>query len=291
MYSMTGFGSASAMHEPYKINVEIKSLNSKFADVRFKAPTEFSMLEMEVRQLALEKALRGKIEINLSLDGQNLEGSLSEIDEQVFTNYYNQLHRLSETIGVDSNNIINAIMQLPGVVKLQEFRVDKNMKKGILQAIDEALNHLMDHRQKEGRALAVALSESIQSIVQGQEQISSLEAERMENVRTRISQNLEQHIPPEKIDNGRYEQELVYYLDKMDVHEEMIRLKQHCDYFMEELQNDEAIKGKKLSFISQEIGREINTLGAKANHAEIQRLVVEMKNELDKIKEQLANVL
>ncbi|MBY5958470.1 YicC family protein [Membranicola marinus] len=291
MYSMTGFGSASTMHEPYKINVEIKSLNSKFTDVRFKAPPEFSMLEMEVRQQAMEIALRGKIEISLTLEGQNMEGSLSEVDEQVFSNYYHQLDRLSNSLGADSKNIVSAILQLPGVVKLQEFKVDKDMKSDILNAIEVALGRLMNHRKKEGQALESALSASIQKIVDGQERIAELESERMENVRTRLSQNLEQHIPPEKIDNGRYEQELVYYLDKMDIHEEMIRLKQHCVYFMEELRNEDSVKGKKLNFIGQEIGREINTLGAKANHSDIQRLVVEMKNELDKIKEQLANVL
>lgn len=288
---MTGFGSASKMYDPYHISVEIKSLNSKFADIRLRAPAELSMLEMDIRQMALEIAKRGKIEISLTLEGQNMEGSLSEIDEQVFTNYYQQLQRLSDTLKIEPQNILSSIVQLPGVVKLLEFKVDQKMKTYILDTVREALAALMDHRQKEGQALATALSESTQKIVHGQQQISGLEEERMVQVRARLRQNLEQHIPPEKIDTGRYEQELVYYLDKMDIHEEMIRLSQHCDYFQEELQTNATIKGKKLTFISQEMGREINTLGAKANHSEIQHIVVEMKNELDKIKEQLANVL
>jgi len=279
------------MYDRYKINVEVKSLNSKYADVRLRAPAELSLLEMDIRQMALEAAKRGKIEINLTLDGQNLEGNLSEIDEQVFSNYFRQLHRLSDTLNIKPENIISSIVQLPGVVKLLEFKVDEKMQNSILKTISKALAALMDHRLMEGRALAKALSESTRNIIYGQEKIATLESERMVQVKTRLRQNLEQNIPMEKIDSGRYEQELIYYLDKMDIHEEMIRLKQHCDYFLEELENEETIKGKKLSFISQEMGREINTLGAKANHAEIQRKVVEMKNELDKIKEQLANVL
>lgn len=291
MYSMTGFGSASRMYDPYKINVEVKSLNSKFSDIRIKAPTELSMLEMDIRQITLEKVLRGKVEINLTLEGQKLEANLSEIDERVFTNYFHQIHRLADELDFEPTNILPSIVQLPGVVKLLEFKVDQQMKINILQALGEALDALMKHRKSEGDALAIALTESTRKIISRQEKIAEWESERMDQVKERLQQNLTQHIPLEKIDTGRYEQELIYYLDKMDIHEEMVRLRQHCEYFLSELQNSEVIKGKKLSFISQEMGREINTLGAKANHAEIQRLVVEMKNELDKIKEQLANVL
>lgn len=291
MYSMTGFGSSSRMYDPYKINVEIKSLNSKYADVRFKAPAEMSELEIDVRQMVLETAKRGKIDISLTLEGQNLEGNLSEIDEKVFSGFYQQLLRLAKTLDFEPVNIIPSIIQLPGVVKLQEFKVDQKMKESILETVREALTALMNHRLDEGEALASALRQSTGNIVDGQVKIANLESERMEQVRDRLRQQLDQHIPPEKIDSGRYEQELIYYLDKMDIHEEMIRLRQHCEYFLEELDNEDSIKGKKLNFISQEMGREINTLGAKASHSEIQRVVVEMKNELDKIKEQLANVL
>ena len=288
---MTGFGSSSMMYDPYKINVEVKSLNSKYADVRLKAPSELSLLDMDIRQIALEIAHRGKIEINVTLDGHHLEGSLSQIDEQVFSNYYNQLYNLSKKLDIKAENIIPSIVQLPGVVKLQEFKVDQKMQDSVLKTVREALIELMDHRLIEGQALAKALSDSTNRIIEGQTKIATMETERMDNVKSRLRQNLEQNIPLEKVDSGRYEQELIYYLDKMDIHEEMIRLKHHCEYFLEEVAKEETIKGKKLSFISQEMGREINTLGAKANHSEIQRLVVEMKNELDKIKEQLANVL
>ncbi len=291
MYSMTGFGSSSRMYDPYKINVEIKSLNSKFADVRFKAPAELSAFEVDVRQMTLETGQRGKIEVTLTLEGQSLEGNQSEIDEKVFAGFYQQLLRLADSLGFEPVNIISSIVQLPGVVKLQEFKVDQEMKESILETVREALAALMSHRLNEGKALAAALRESTQNIMEGQAEIANLEPERMDQVRTRLRQQLELHIPPEKIDSGRYEQELIYYLDKMDIHEEMIRLRQHCEYFLEELENGDIIKGKKLNFISQEMGREINTLGAKASHPEIQRQVVEMKNELDKIKEQLANVL
>lgn len=291
MYSMTGFGSAIRTYDPYKISVEVKSLNSKFSDIRIKAPAELSMLEMDIRQLTLEKLLRGKVDVQLTMEGQNMDSNVSEIDERVFTNYYHQIHRLADELNFEPSHILPSIIQLPGVVKLMEFKVDQQMKITIIEAVEEALDALMSHRKTEGRALAQALTESTQKIIRGQEKIAESEQERITQVKERLQQNLEQHIPPDKIDTGRYEQELIYYLDKMDIHEEMVRLRQHCEYFLSELQNCDLIKGKKLSFISQEMGREINTLGAKANHSEIQRLVVEMKNELDKIKEQLANVL
>lgn len=291
MYSMTGFGSASRMYDPYKITVEIKSLNSKFSDIRIKAPSELSVLEMDIRQMALETILRGKVEVSLTLEGQNMEANLSEIDERVFANYFHQIHRLADSLDFEPTNILPSIVQLPGVVKLLEFKVDQDMQSSILAAVRQALKSLMNHRETEGRALAQALRISTEKIVHLQEKIAGVEEERMIQVKNRLKLNLEQNIPLDKIDTGRYEQELIYYLDKMDIHEEMVRLRQHCEYFLEELGGDEMIKGKKLSFISQEMGREINTLGAKANHSEIQRYVVEMKNELDKIKEQLANVL
>ncbi|HLT93561.1 MAG TPA: YicC/YloC family endoribonuclease [Membranihabitans sp.] len=291
MYSMTGFGYASRTYDPYKINVEVKSLNSKFSDIRIKAPAELSMLEMDIRQITLEKLLRGKVEIQLTMEGQNLDSNISEIDERVFANYYYQIHRLADELNFEPKNILASIIQLPGVVKLMEFKVDQQMESTILEAVEEALDALMQHRKTEGHALAQALIDSIREIIYRQEKIAGAEKERMVIVKERLQQALEQHIPPEKMDNGRFEQELIYYLDKMDIHEEMVRLKQHCEYFLSELQNCDIIKGKKLSFITQEMGREINTLGSKANHAEIQRWVVEMKNELDKIKEQLANVL
>lgn len=291
MHSMTGFGGASRISDPYKINIEVKALNSKYADIRIKLPPELSNLEMDLRQMTLQSVTRGKVEVSLSLEGQNLKSNLCEIDEQVFTNYYHQIQTLSGELNLGSSDTLSSILQLPGVVKIIESKVDETMKENIFLTLKEALTELSRHRKKEGEALATALAQSTENIMIGKEKILELEEERMEAVKARLYQHLEQHIPPEKIDSGRFEQELIYYLDKMDIHEEMIRLDQHCQYFLGELVNEEITKGKKLTFISQEIGREINTLGAKASHSEIQRLVVEMKNELDKIKEQLANVL
>src|SRR5690606_13075335 len=163
MYSMTGFGSSSKMYDPYKINVEIKSLNSKFADVRFKAPAELSAFEVDVRQMTLETGKRGKMEVSLTLEGQYLEGNMSEIDERVFAAYYRQMLKLSDTLGFEPVSIISSIVQLPGVVKLQEFKVDDQMKECILETVREALTNLMSHRRVEGKALAAALAESTQN--------------------------------------------------------------------------------------------------------------------------------
>ncbi|WP_236972692.1 YicC/YloC family endoribonuclease [Membranihabitans marinus] len=291
MYSMTGYGSAHSQFNNFEINIEVKTLNSKYADVRLKIPSELSSMEVEIRQSVVKMAIRGKVEVVLSLEDMRSDQNLCEIDEQVFKSYYNQINRLSNEVDFGSDNMLNAILRLPGVVKVHELSISADLKKAILKVLQKALADLHVFRQTEGEVLKKALDHSVNQILTHQKAIADLDSERIDGVKTRLRTNLEQHLKKDQIDPARFEQELIYYLDKMDIHEEMVRLQQHCLYFLEELDVNDSSKGKKLTFISQEIGREINTLGAKAAHSEIQRSVVQMKNELDKIKEQLANVL
>ncbi|WP_236974229.1 YicC/YloC family endoribonuclease [Membranihabitans maritimus] len=291
MHSMTGYGSANDQVIPYEINVEVKTLNGKFADVRLKIPSELNSLEMDIRSLALNIAKRGKIELHISLDSHSVDDNLCEIDEKVFKAYYHQLSRLADSLEFEKNDILSSIVRLPGVVKIHELTIDDSLKSAILQCVEKALVKLDEHRKTEGEVLKETLEGNILRITENQKEVENLDDERIKSVKDRLQQSLEKNISAEQLDSGRFEQELIYYLDKLDITEEMVRLKQHCEYFLEEINADEILKGKKLNFISQEIGREINTLGAKASHSEIQRYVVQMKNELDKIKEQLANVL
>lgn len=288
---MTGYGSAHHQFDHFEIDVEVKTLNSKYADIRLKLPSELSAMEVDIRQSAVKTAVRGKVEITIALNDLRDDHNLCEIDEKVFKAYFAQIDKLTAELNLKGIDPLNAIMKLPGVIKIHQFEVSDHFKQAILSTVGQALQALDEFRQKEGSALYLVLKESIEQILKHQEEIAQLDGDRIEGVKTRLRQNLEQHLKHDQIDPTRFEQELIYYLDKMDIHEEMVRLKQHCEYFLEELALTEMSKGKKLTFISQEIGREINTLGAKAAHSLIQRSVVQMKNELDKIKEQLANVL
>lgn len=291
VYSMTGYGEANRMHGSYKIHVDIKTLNSKYSDVRLKLPADLTSMEMEIRQEILRTTKRGKVEVQLMVEGEGFGDEVCEIDPTAFTRYFEQMESLSRIHHFGSGDFVPALLQLPGVVRAKEFSIEEAMKYAIMETLSQALDSLEKYRETEGNALAEALEMSVRNIIDGREAILGLEEERMTMVKERLLQNLEKEIEQEKVDRDRFEQELIYYLDKLDIHEEMVRLEQHCEYFLEALTETDEMKGKKLNFISQEIGREINTLGAKASHAGIQRLVVVMKNELDKIKEQLANVL
>lgn len=288
---MTGYGGADQMYDHHRINVNIRSLNSKFADVRIKIPSELADMEIQLRQSVLETLIRGKVDIQITIEGMNEEDHLCEIDENIFARYYQQLESLRKSFDLDQQNVISALINLPGVLRIKEVTADEGLKKAIFEVFQTALRELNEHRRSEGEALKKALDQSVRKITENHAGVKMLERERMALIRERLQHLLQQEIEPEKIDNGRFEQELIYYLDKLDIHEEMVRLDQHCAFFLEEMNSAEMSMGKKLNFIAQEIGREINTIGAKASHAGIQQLVVEMKNELDKIREQLANIL
>ena len=286
---MTGFGKTVNENEGKKISVEIKSLNSKQADVYIKLPFVYREKETEIRNEIIKQLERGKIELSVSQELKQTE-KLVSINKEVFSSYYNQLKSLQEELFPDqTTDWISVIMQLPNIVSQNTGELDENEWKILKQTINNAIAQLNDFRKTEGKVLEDDILQRITNIESLQLQIDAFEPLRRETVRSRLKQNLTGLFDKDGFDKNRFEQELIYYLEKMDFTEEKVRLINHCKYFKETC--NEKNPGRKLSFITQEIGREINTLGSKANHSEIQKIVVQMKDELEKVKEQLFNIL
>ena len=290
LLSMTSYGRGSAQLKDRQVAVEIKTLNSKFIDLRLKVPTNFNENEMWLRKYLQDKLLRGKIEVNIGFE--NKEGSETyQINRSVFKQYHHQLKAISEKLDLPTHDLISAIMRLPDVISSAEETLSEEEWTLIKGAIDDALNKIDAHRKEEGMSIEKDLVKQLQLILEYLGKVKPFEDERVLKVRQRMSNNLGEYLQRENVDENRFEQEVLFYLEKIDITEEKVRLKQHCDYFLQELQNSEILKGRKLNFISQEIGREINTLGAKAYSSDIQKYVVLMKDALEKIKEQLANIV
>ena len=288
IHSMTGYGKAEATIGGKKITIQIKSLNSKQADVNVKVPPLFKDQELTFRKEIAKQLQRGKIEMYLSYEASESEKGY-QIDEVVFDRYFNQLNQLNRTYSLNNDSILSSILKMPEILKsTEESTIDDNA--GLFNLLKGALIEIEQFRIDEGATLEVDLTEHINKIETLLEEALKYEGERTETVRTRILANLEDAQQKDKIDMDRFEQEMIFYVEKYDISEEKVRLKAHCDYFKKTM-NDGNGQGKKLGFISQEIGREINTLGSKANHAQMQKLVVEMKDQLEKIKEQVLNVL
>lgn len=287
--SMTGFGKASFVFETKKIQVELKALNSKLLDLNLKLPAEMRHLEYDWRNIISGKLQRGKIELSLTVSStQEREGSV--IDTPLAAYYLKQLRQLSDTLNFElPQDIAGYLLKMPGIFSAEEETPDTELTHKIKDCLLEGIENLDQFRLKEGKVLQADLIARIGEIIKLLAEVEPLEAERLQTVKQRLLRNLNDLAANTKYDENRLEQELIYYLEKFDITEEKVRLKQHCDYFLQTLNEDNA--GKKLGFIGQEIGREINTMGSKANHAAIQRLVVQMKDELEKIKEQLFNIL
>lgn len=288
--SMTGFGLASTDHENIKFAVEIKSLNSKFLELNLKLPRAFSEKELLLRTVCSKEIERGKVSISINIDRgeENLKGAT--INAALLSKYYKQLEAINVDLGANSTNLLQAVLTFPEVISYQEEEINENDWDILYSTFNKALENFNQFRHTEGNVLKTDLELRIKNILQFFAQIEVLEPLRIPQIRTRLNQFLEENVGKINVDQNRLEQELIYYIDKLDITEEKTRLKSHCDYFTETLKSKDA-NGKKLGFISQEIGREINTMGAKANDAQIQQLVVGMKEELEKIKEQLLNVL
>lgn len=287
--SMTGFGKAEGQLASKKVSIQLKSLNSKQADVSVKVPSSFKEKELAYRKIIADELKRGKIEMYLSYESAETESSY-KIDKTVFKSYYSQLLELENQLHIKSEELFSSILKLPEVVKSNEEELASAEWKKVETILIEAINDLIKFRLDEGKSLENDLKSHINSIESLLEQALKYEHERTEIVRNRLSSNLEDSAQKEKINEDRFEQEMIYYMEKYDISEEKVRLKAHCDYFKKTMLEKEG-QGKKLGFISQEIGREINTLGSKANHSEMQKLVVQMKDQLEKIKEQVLNVL
>ena len=288
--SMTGFGKSTFLFENKTYNIEIRTLNSKQLDLNIKIPQILKEKENAIRKLLSGALTRGKIDFHLSSEYLNGDTGNS-LNKEAIKNYIAQLESALEGSSLKVNETaLSSILRMPEVVIPEKEELSKAEWEAIEKHILEACQTLSTYRLDEGIILGKDLQERIETIETLLEQVIIPEEIRIERVKERIKKHLTEAIEQDKIDTNRFEQELIYYLEKFDITEEKIRLKTHCNYFKESLQLKGAV-GKKLNFISQEMGREINTLGSKANDADLQKIVVEMKDELEKIKEQAFNIL
>jgi len=288
--SMTGYGIASIDADGAKYTVEIKSLNSKFLELSLRLPKTFAEKEFQLRNDCSKQIERGKVNLSVNVEKANTTSNAAGIDKELLKHYFEQLKAVSLDLNEPTNNLLQLALGLPEVVKYEEETASEEEWKVAEKAYQQALAAFQQFRSDEGNVLEQDLKYRIGIIMKNLELVEIEEPKRVPVIKERLNQFLSEAVGREAIDQNRFEQELIYYIDKLDITEEKIRLRTHCDYFIETLKNDDA-NGKKLSFISQEIGREVNTLGSKANDANMQKLVVGMKEELEKIKEQLLNVL
>lgn len=288
--SMTGYGSAETATDKYIFKVELKSLNGKFLELNLRLPKLFSDKEITFRNYISSKLVRGSVSVYINIEKQKgIAQESININIPLATEYYKGWKHFASSVGADEKDILRAIMMLPEMTKSEEQNLDETEWEQLLKTFDQAFNNLETFRREEGKALLILLSKHCLAIEQLVPEVESFEEVRMETTKVKLQKNLNELINKEGFDKNRFEQELVYYLEKLDITEEKNRLNSHCQHFLETL--NEAESGRKLNFIAQEIGREINTLGAKANHAGMQKAVVKMKEELEKIKEQVLNVL
>lgn len=290
LLSMTGYGRAIGSFGDKSIVVELRSLNSKVTDIKIRIPSEYRDKESEIRKLITDHAERGKVDINIDL--QNSDGAAPvSLNEPLFRGYYLAISKLADELGLEKKDILSSIMRIPSVMGSQGNETDEQEWFVLRSIISEALEALKLFRQEEGKVIEQDLRLRIKTITDILDTVTPFEQERFVRMRERMRNNMEEVFGRENLDSNRFEQEVLYYLEKMDMSEEKIRLAQHCKYFLEQVDDSKLSAGRTLGFITQEMGREINTLGAKAYDANIQRFVVQMKDELEKIKEQIANVL
>jgi uncharacterized protein (TIGR00255 family) len=288
--SMTGFGKAGFEVNNKKITLELKALNSKQIDINARIPSVYREKEIEIRKELAEKLVRGKVDITIYVENLG-EDSNSKINEPILKGYFQSLRKINDELGLlTDQTTMQAILRLPDVVKTEYETLDEKEWQVILLHLRKALDDIDDFRTREGKALKTDIIANTENIRELLQQITPYEEQRMETVKNRLTENLSKLNLNGTVDENRFEQELVYYIDKMDMNEEKVRLENHCNYFLETMAHSDS-SGKKLAFISQEMGREINTLGSKAYEPNIQRIVVQMKDHLERIKEQLLNVL
>lgn len=287
--SMTGYGSSCAETPERKITVELRSLNSKQCDINTRLPWYYKEKEIEIRSRISQGLVRGKADLSISVDS-NDDANLPKLNKAAIKSYYNQLIDVAGELYIENRKeLLSIIMKLPETLKTEKQTLSDSEWELLTRLLDESVLQLDRFRIEEGKSIEKDLREKIRNIESGLDEIAPFEEERIGRIKDRIRSSLMQ-LENENTDENRFEQEILYYIEKMDLNEEKVRLKKHCDYFIETIEKED-INGKKLGFISQEIGREINTLGSKAGDARIQRIVVMMKDELEKIKEQVLNVL
>lgn len=288
--SMTGFGKAVGTFKNKKITVEAKSVNSKQFDLNLKAPNTYKDKEQEMRNDALKILARGKIDIFMYAE-VNEAGTESTFNTELVKSYFLQLKNIAKELKIkNTDDLLSVVMRMPDVQKQQPHEPDEKEWNVLFKTFKSAIKELDSARVNEGDTLEKDIVSRIKLIGKLLKQVDGFEKKRMENIKAKLKQSLTEYIKSESIDNNRFEQELIYYLEKIDITEEKVRLANHLKYFIETIK-DESLPGKKLGFIAQEIGREINTLGSKANESNLQKIVIQMKDELEKIKEQLLNIL
>ncbi len=283
--SMTGFGKATKQLPNKKINVEIKSLNSKGLDLNMRMPSVYREMELSLRNDISQKLERGKVDFSLYIEVTG-EETTAKVNTPVIKSYINQMKAILPE--ADATELMKMAVRMPDALKTERDEIDENEWAEIVLVVNEALENIQTFRKDEGQALEKEFQLRIANIRSFMEQALLLDPERIKNIKERLQTAIEEL--KVTVDENRFEQELIYYLEKLDITEEKVRLTNHLDYFLQTLNGKEA-NGRKLGFITQEMGREINTMGSKSNHAEMQKLVVMMKDELEKIKEQVLNVL
>ena len=288
-HSMTGFGKSEVTIGRLHINIEIRSLNSKFLDLSLKIPAIFKEIDLSVRSVIKDDLKRGKVEVAIHYEKISSNSKIT-INKDQLIDYYNQLKKISTELNNENDkDFMGYALKLPEVIQHQKETVDNESNEILINAVKEACKDLNSFREKEGESLQKELLNYVNSILDNLKKINPFEKERLPKVKEKLLRSIEELSLKSQIDEKRLEQELIYYSEKLDLTEEKVRLNEHCKHFMETL--IEMNSGKKLGFITQEMGREINTLGSKAHHLSIQKIVVEMKDDLEKIKEQVLNIL
>jgi uncharacterized protein (TIGR00255 family) len=289
--SMTGFGQSVSSSGEATLSVEVKSLNSKFFDLSLRLPKKYSEKELELRNLLAERLERGKVSFSIDYQTGLKQEIRQQYNEVLFESYYNELKKLADRVNGSHDSLFQMALSSPDVVQANgKEELDPVEWERVLALLKEAINKCDNFRAEEGKSLETKLAGYIENIKQGLIEVEIIDPKRIEKIRSRIKGNITEFFGNEGFDANRLEQEIIFYIEKLDIHEERVRLKTHLDYFLK-IMSEKQSNGKKLGFISQEIGREINTIGSKANDAEMQKHVVMMKEELEKIKEQLSNVL
>ncbi len=285
---MTGFGKATKEFENKTVNVEVRSLNSKNLDLSLRLSSTYRDKEHELKSEITKLLERGKVDLSVYVESK-IEETPVQINTDLAKSYYIQLKQLATELNEPSTNLMAHVLKMPDVLKSERKEPNEQDWKDIQSVIFLAVEGLNNFRLDEGKSIEKDFETRLGIIADSLDKIKEHDAARIQNIRDRIKKNLEEVVGKEKVDNNRFEQELIYYIEKLDINEEKVRLKTHLDYFIKTMK--EPAGGRKLNFIGQEIGREVNTIGSKANDAEMQKLVVLMKDELEKIKEQTNNVL
>lgn len=290
LYSMTGYGRAEQTINDKTFLVEVRSLNGKQYDIRLTLPSLLKPYEFEVRTILNEGLIRGSVECNIIIK-QNGSAKPVTINIELVKSYYAPVMQLAADLNLSTDNILSTLLKLPDVVTANTDMLNDEEWKAFEVILKQAIGDLNNHRREEGKALEIDLLERISNIESQEHKIAVMEPERRKRIRDGLTRVMEENVGKDNYDPNRLEQELIYYIEKIDISEEQVRLKNHCAYLRQQLGEAELSKGKKLSFILQEIGREINTTGSKAYHSEVQKCVVLMKDELEKAKEQVLNIL